>query len=297
MRPIKSRPLIDQEIEELNGFLLSDDGLENAMDVSAFDGFICAVLSGPNVIMPSEWMRWVWDTTDGEQSPEFTSEKQAKRILGLLMRHANVIAFTLTHSRSTMSRFSKIERSKDAPFDRRRVVLRLRQGHRAQSFGLATALDAQPDWFEVIHLYGTKAAGTAEGIGRGPRRCRCETSGLRGPDRPSRAQHPCLLACPPCPREDTIHDPRRPSTRRSFLAATTQPLWLRQEIQALPWGTKIVALTCGIQNCLRPVVPPQASTASLLRGRELNPRYGSTVYLGIFMISRCTSSNHHLLSQ
>ena len=59
MRPIKSGPLIDQEIEELDAFLLSDDDLENAMDVSSLDGFLCAVLSGPNVIMPSEWMRWV----------------------------------------------------------------------------------------------------------------------------------------------------------------------------------------------------------------------------------------------
>src|ERR1700737_3237199 len=58
MTPIKSRPLIDQEIEELDAFLLSDDGLENAMDVSGLDGFLCAVLSGPNVIMPSEWMRY-----------------------------------------------------------------------------------------------------------------------------------------------------------------------------------------------------------------------------------------------
>ena len=96
MTPIKSRPLIDQEIEELDAFLLSDDGLENAMDVSGLDGFLCAVLSGPNVIMPSEWMRWVWDSTEGKQSPEFTSEKQAQRILDLLMRHANDIAVTLT---------------------------------------------------------------------------------------------------------------------------------------------------------------------------------------------------------
>jgi hypothetical protein len=46
MTPIKSRPLIDQVIEELDAFLLSDDGLENAMDVSGLDGFLCAVLSG-----------------------------------------------------------------------------------------------------------------------------------------------------------------------------------------------------------------------------------------------------------
>jgi len=96
MRPIKSGPLIDQEIEELDAFLLSDDGLENAMDVSGLDGLLCAVLSGPNVIMPSEWMRWVWDSTEGKQSPKFASEKQAQRILELLMRDANDIAVTLT---------------------------------------------------------------------------------------------------------------------------------------------------------------------------------------------------------
>jgi uncharacterized protein len=49
--------LTNQEIEELDAFLLSDDGRKNAMDVSGVDGFLCAVLSGPNVIMPSEWMR------------------------------------------------------------------------------------------------------------------------------------------------------------------------------------------------------------------------------------------------
>src|SRR5258705_13841482 len=81
--------LTNQETEELDAFLLSDDGRENAMDVSGVDGFLCAVLSGPNVIMPSEWMRWVWDSAEGQQSPEFTSEKQAQRILDLLMRHAN----------------------------------------------------------------------------------------------------------------------------------------------------------------------------------------------------------------
>src|SRR5438094_9939978 len=64
---------------------------------SGLDGFICAVLWAPNTIMPSEWMRWVWDQKEGEQSPEFASEKQAKRILSLLIGHANVLAFTLTH--------------------------------------------------------------------------------------------------------------------------------------------------------------------------------------------------------
>src|SRR5450756_569028 len=97
IRPIQSGPLTDQEIKELDAFLLAEDGLENPMDFFTFDGFICALLSGPDTIMPSKWMRWVWDQEEGEQPPEFTSEKQGKRILSLLIGHANILAFTLTH--------------------------------------------------------------------------------------------------------------------------------------------------------------------------------------------------------
>ena len=40
---IKSGSLTNREIEKLDAFLLSDGGLENAMDVSTLDGFLCAV--------------------------------------------------------------------------------------------------------------------------------------------------------------------------------------------------------------------------------------------------------------
>ena len=40
MRPIKSGPLTNREIKELDAFLLADDNLENAMDVSTLDGFL-----------------------------------------------------------------------------------------------------------------------------------------------------------------------------------------------------------------------------------------------------------------
>jgi uncharacterized protein YecA (UPF0149 family) len=78
IRPIESGPLTSREIKELDGFLLAEDGLENPMDFS-------------------EWLRWVWDQEQGEQPPEFKSEKRAKRILSLLIGHANVLAFTLIH--------------------------------------------------------------------------------------------------------------------------------------------------------------------------------------------------------
>jgi hypothetical protein len=45
--------------------------LDASMDVSTLDDYLCAVLSGPNMIMPSEWMRWIWHTENGQQSPTF----------------------------------------------------------------------------------------------------------------------------------------------------------------------------------------------------------------------------------
>src|SRR5262249_40406788 len=113
IRAIESGPLTSREINELDVFLQAEDGLENPMDFSTFDGFICAVLSAPHTIMPSEWLRWVWDQEQGERLPGFSSEKQAKRILSLLIGHANALAFTLIHDRSTMSRFSIRARSKE----------------------------------------------------------------------------------------------------------------------------------------------------------------------------------------
>jgi hypothetical protein len=52
----------------------AEDDLKDTMDASTFERFICAVLSGSNTIMPSEWLRWVWDQR--KESPEFASEKQ-----------------------------------------------------------------------------------------------------------------------------------------------------------------------------------------------------------------------------
>src|ERR1700680_2469766 len=158
MRPIKSGPLIDQEIEELDAFLLSDDGLENAMDVSGLDGFLCAVLSGPNVIMPSEWMRWVWDSTEGKQSPEFTSEKQAQRILDLLMRHANDIAVTLTQFPQY---YEPLFLARDHKGRTVSIVdewcCGYVKGIALDPSGWQPLVEAHPDWFEAIHLYGTES--------------------------------------------------------------------------------------------------------------------------------------------
>ena len=158
MRPIKSGPLTNREIKELDAFLLADDSLENAMDVSTLDGFLCAVVSGPKVVMPSEWMRWIWDMDEGEQSPEFASENQAQCILSLLIRHANDIALTLIEAPQY---YEPLFFKRDVKGRAVSIVdewcCGFVKGLTLDSLGWQPLIEARPDWFEVIHLYGTKS--------------------------------------------------------------------------------------------------------------------------------------------
>jgi uncharacterized protein len=157
VQPIRQEPLSARDIRQLDRFLLADESLEEAMDVSTLDGFLCAVLSGPKLIMPSEWMRWIWDMENGEQVREFRSEKEAQRILSLLMRHANDIADTLTYAPEAYEPLffeHTVEGGTVSVVDE--WCCGYVKGISLDPDGWQPLLAAQPDWFEVVHLYGTE---------------------------------------------------------------------------------------------------------------------------------------------
>ncbi|WP_370305927.1 UPF0149 family protein [Sinimarinibacterium flocculans] len=87
-----NRPLSIAEIDELQSFLDGEALQGKAMDPCMLEGFAAALVIGPHVVMPSQWMAWVWDKDDGEHSPEFESAEQANRIIGLVMRLNNTVA-------------------------------------------------------------------------------------------------------------------------------------------------------------------------------------------------------------
>ena len=91
INPAHDTPLSDKEIDDLDARLL-DSSLDAPMDISMLDGFLCAVLSGPRLVPPSEWLPWVWDHEAAEQAPQFRSDKDAKHLAGLVMRFGNEIA-------------------------------------------------------------------------------------------------------------------------------------------------------------------------------------------------------------
>jgi uncharacterized protein len=86
-------PLTDEEMNELDRFLLDrvdestclegqDEGL---LGLSELDGFFTAIASGPELILPSEWMPAIW----GDQDPVWATPADFERIFLLLTRHYN----------------------------------------------------------------------------------------------------------------------------------------------------------------------------------------------------------------
>lgn len=80
-------PLSPEELERL-GDLMAARGGEQTMSIPQLDGFLTALIAGPDVVMPSEYLSAVWG---GGHEPEFESLEEAQELMSLLMRHWNGI--------------------------------------------------------------------------------------------------------------------------------------------------------------------------------------------------------------
>jgi uncharacterized protein len=89
-------PLSDEELDELDSFLLSDATSDETMMLDCLDGYLTAIVSGPVMLKPSEWLPKVWGPTTRDE-PVFDTLAQAERITGLIMRHLNGIIWSLQH--------------------------------------------------------------------------------------------------------------------------------------------------------------------------------------------------------
>ena len=91
-------PLADAELDELEAFLASDAVPQDCMDLEMLDGFLTAVVSGPDVVQPSEWLPHVWSEGGKSAAPAFAGSDQAQRIMALVLRHLVGIQRTLAES-------------------------------------------------------------------------------------------------------------------------------------------------------------------------------------------------------
>jgi uncharacterized protein len=94
MPPIASAftPLSDEEIRELEGFLLEDRDDAEAMLFNTMDGYLHAVAIGPITLPVQQWLPPIWGQTEAQgMMPTVQNLEQLNRVLELVMRHFNSI--------------------------------------------------------------------------------------------------------------------------------------------------------------------------------------------------------------
>ena len=89
-QPPISPSLGDEELDRLEALIDLPVFKGEAMWLDELQGFLCAVISAPDAILPSAWL----PAALGE-NPEYENQQQAEEVLGLIMRFYNDIALTL----------------------------------------------------------------------------------------------------------------------------------------------------------------------------------------------------------
>jgi uncharacterized protein UPF0149 len=90
---VKSQPLTDAELERLSGTLGRFDN-KHPMNLEQLDGFVAALICGPEIVRPSEYLPVICGN-DMVLEDSFGTQSVMQDFLSLIMRHWNVIADTL----------------------------------------------------------------------------------------------------------------------------------------------------------------------------------------------------------
>ena len=86
---MSAQPLTDAEFDWL-AEVLQRCGGKRAMNVEMLDGFLAALICGPETVLPSEYLPKIWGG-DQTNEPAFDSQSVVRESLLLIMRHWNAI--------------------------------------------------------------------------------------------------------------------------------------------------------------------------------------------------------------
>ncbi len=148
--------LSDEEFDELDAFLMSESLSDEAMDISTLDGFFAAIVLNPEFVLPSQWLPWVWDMEEGEESPAFESIEQANRISGLLLRHYNSVQEATSEGRYAPLMYTLHQEDGSEFYDAEGWSMGFMLGMFLFQDIWLPILDDHPEWLAPMRLLGTE---------------------------------------------------------------------------------------------------------------------------------------------
>jgi len=90
---MKQGSLNDDELAFVDNLLMEHGNDDSILSMSELDGFFTALVSGPEMVAPSKWYPEIWGGAGNE--PEWESESQLQKFMGLLMQHMNDVVSAL----------------------------------------------------------------------------------------------------------------------------------------------------------------------------------------------------------
>lgn len=89
-------PLTEAELDFLDKTLLKYGNDDSILSVSGLDGFLTAIVSGPQTIVPSRWLPALWGASNNPDAmPTWDSEAEFNRFMHLAMQNMNANACVL----------------------------------------------------------------------------------------------------------------------------------------------------------------------------------------------------------
>lgn len=152
-------PLSDEELDELDQFLLHGLEDDEGMTLDMLDGYLHAIAIGPETVVPSRWLPRVWGT-GGTMMPPVTDIAQVNHLLGLVMRHFNSIVSGFEQSPPVLAPcWQTFQTGTDEFEDAESWAHGFTQGVKLSQAAWKPLFDdaAGRDWYRPIGLLGDEA--------------------------------------------------------------------------------------------------------------------------------------------
>ena len=86
-----NKSLEGEDYDFLEEYLMSENTPDNCMVAEEIDGFLTALICGPETVLPNQWISEIW----GKGEPAIESDEQMERIMDIIFRMNNDISDAL----------------------------------------------------------------------------------------------------------------------------------------------------------------------------------------------------------
>lgn len=112
---MNDQPITDEDLDFIDSIFEKYAAENSIVSVSELDGFLTAIVSGPDMIMPGQWLPEIWG--GAEHMPDWESEEEVSRFMQIVMGIMNDNAEVLMEQPEDFQALVLVDMQNDEPVD------------------------------------------------------------------------------------------------------------------------------------------------------------------------------------